>query len=291
MIIATHNGPFHADDVFAIAILKLIYPDAEVIRTRDETLLTQADMRVDVGVKYDPSTNDFDHHQGAPLRENGIPYASAGLVWKHYGEQLIDKELLDRIDKRLFQGMDATDNGVAFPLLNDSIEPYTMSSMVDAFNPQWNENQAQDHFSQAVELAQRIIKREIIRVQSHQAADNIVREALQKYEDEEYFVLEQYVPWKKIAIDESDKLFCVHPGTDGNWNAVAVTVKSGSFENRLDFPKAWAGFRDEELAKASGVQDAVFSHYNRFICVAKSREGAIKFVKQALLSQEEHNTK
>ena len=54
MIIATHDFDFHTDDVFAIALLKLIYPDATIVRTRDITLLKKADMRVDVGRVLQP---------------------------------------------------------------------------------------------------------------------------------------------------------------------------------------------------------------------------------------------
>ena len=61
--IATHNGRFHSDEVFAIAILKKFYSNIEIIRTRDKKLLSQADIRVDVGGRYDSKTGDFDHHQ------------------------------------------------------------------------------------------------------------------------------------------------------------------------------------------------------------------------------------
>ena len=48
MKIATHSGNFHADEVTAVAILKLIYPKAKVIRTRDEKKLNETNIRVDV---------------------------------------------------------------------------------------------------------------------------------------------------------------------------------------------------------------------------------------------------
>ena len=36
MKIAVHEGKFHADDVFAAAILTLVFPKIKIIRTRDE---------------------------------------------------------------------------------------------------------------------------------------------------------------------------------------------------------------------------------------------------------------
>ena len=90
MKIVTHNAKFHTDDVFAVATLLILYPGAEVIRTRDESIIKMADIVVDVGQVYDAGNNRFDHHQvgGAGKRENGIQYASFGLVWKKFCEIL-----------------------------------------------------------------------------------------------------------------------------------------------------------------------------------------------------------
>ena len=87
MRVATHPGTFHADDVFAVAVLSLVHDDLEIVRTRDDARVAAADVRVDLGGRSDPSTGDFDHHQrgGAGERENGIWYASFGLVWREFG--------------------------------------------------------------------------------------------------------------------------------------------------------------------------------------------------------------
>ena len=84
--IVTHSGRFHADDLFATAImLEYLDGEAEVIRSVDPKVIEKADYVLDIGRVYDPSKNRFDHHQGtAGARSNGISYASAGLVWKHF---------------------------------------------------------------------------------------------------------------------------------------------------------------------------------------------------------------
>ena len=120
-VIATHDGSFHADDTMAIAILARVFNDlnlSRVIRTRRPELLAEADLRVDVGGRYDPLTEDFDHHQvddvsrlcraggkaefaitdsdtgepqrfAIPLSCSRIPYAACGLVWRTYGGPLL----------------------------------------------------------------------------------------------------------------------------------------------------------------------------------------------------------
>ena len=50
MKIVTHNAKFHTDDVFAVATLLVLYPDAKIIRTRDEALVKTADIVVDVEI-------------------------------------------------------------------------------------------------------------------------------------------------------------------------------------------------------------------------------------------------
>ena len=50
--IATHNGSFHADDVFGVAVLRLLHPGATLLRTRDAALIAAADYAVDVGGEW-----------------------------------------------------------------------------------------------------------------------------------------------------------------------------------------------------------------------------------------------
>lgn len=42
--LGTHSGKFHADDVMATAILKLLVGDIKVTRTRDEDILRKLDL-------------------------------------------------------------------------------------------------------------------------------------------------------------------------------------------------------------------------------------------------------
>src|SRR3989338_5197622 len=92
--IITHDGKFHADDVFAVATLLLILrresPSVSIVRSRDSALVARADFVIDVGGQYNEEKNRFDHHQigGAGERKNGIPFAAFGLVWKKFGEAL-----------------------------------------------------------------------------------------------------------------------------------------------------------------------------------------------------------
>src|SRR3989344_5092065 len=148
LTIVTHNSHFHADDVFAVATLLLLLEkdhEINVVRSRDQAVIAEADYVVDVGGVYDPDKNCFDHHQtgGAGKRENPIPYASFGLVWKKYGEQLCgSQEIADYIDQVLVQPIDALDNGLVISKkLFADIRMYDVGDFLNAFLSTWKEEQ------------------------------------------------------------------------------------------------------------------------------------------------------
>ena len=90
--LVTHSGGFHADELLSSVILTRLFPDATVLRSRDKALITPAEGRIiyDVGGDFDAEAGIFDHHQRPnPLREDGQPYSSFGLIWAHYGHDYL----------------------------------------------------------------------------------------------------------------------------------------------------------------------------------------------------------
>lgn len=163
--VAVHDGMMHADDVFSIAIIKILNPHIEVIRTRDVGELLDAGMRVDVGGKYNPDTYDFDHHLDDvdPPRHpefrwrgetrEGPRYSGVGLVWKHYGKECIqrvlsDKDLKPLTDKQLNElhgrmtqtitgPIDIEDNGEQreyFGLNQSKFRPLTINAIIQSLS-------------------------------------------------------------------------------------------------------------------------------------------------------------
>ena len=63
--LVTHSGGFHADELLSSVILTRLFPEAQLIRTRDEAMITPSPDRIiyDVGRDYDASAQIFDHHQ------------------------------------------------------------------------------------------------------------------------------------------------------------------------------------------------------------------------------------
>jgi uncharacterized UPF0160 family protein len=283
MLVATHPGNFHADDVFAVAVLRLALGPVQLVRTRDEDRIAAADVRIDVGGRSDPATGDFDHHQrgGAGERPNGIRLASFGLVWRAYGEQLAgDAEAAQAIDERLVQGVDANDTGqtIVKSLVGD-VRSMTVSGVVAAMNPAWDEaltgEEEDARFEQAVALATGILEREIGGARAFRRAQDLVRAAIARADDPRIVELDRNMPWREAVVTGApDALFVLYPKTDG-WALQAVPKELGAFANRRNLPAAWAGHSGDDLAAVTGVPDAVFAHTAGFYASARSREGIL----------------
>ena len=237
--IATHNGNFHADDVFSIAALKSIFPSFKLIRTRDLELIAKADMVIDVGGEYDSDTDRFDHHQrgGAGGRENGIPYSSFGLIWQKYGLQICqgNKDVAKAVDAGLVSTIDAIDCGH----VKGVSEGISLSQTIGMFNPTWQEDSHFDTcFNEAVDFASRVLTRFIASANGGISAKAIVAEAIDNAQDPRVIVLEKYTPWKRTVHALSEEaLYMVYPAQSGEWRIQTVPVEPGSFEDRKSLPK------------------------------------------------------
>ena len=284
--IVTHNGNFHADDVFSIAALKNIFPSFKLIRTRDLKLIAKADIVIDVGGEYDANTGRFDHHQrgGAGERENGIPYSSFGLIWQRYGLEICEgnQKLADSVDTNLVSTIDAIDCGH----VEGVSEGISLSQTISMFNPTWQEDSHFDTcFDEAVDFASRVLTRFIASTNGGLSAKSIVAKAIENAEDPRVIVLEKYTPWKKTVHALSEEaLYMVYPAPTGQWRIQTVPVEPGSFEDKKSLPKEWAGLSDEALKEVTGIDDAMFCHNGLFIAGAESFESTMKMASMALSS-------
>jgi uncharacterized UPF0160 family protein len=292
MKIFTHSGNFHPDEVLGTAALRLLFPDAEIVRTRDIKTLEEKDREdivLDVGLKYVPEENRFDHHQegGAGKRENGIPYASFGLIWKAYGERIAgSKRAADAIEEKLVLAIDADDNGVdTFQKASKHFKPYLLEAALISFLPTWKEKDKSidDAFLNAMAMAQVILKREIVKAQSFIDGEGEVEKAFQKAEDKRIVILDNNYSWRDVIAKHPETLFVImNDGKQTTWAVSAVRKDGVTFQSRKLFPESWAGKTGSALAEVTGVPDANFCHNGRFIVVANSRDGALKLAQMAV---------
>ncbi|MGH4120133.1 MYG1 family protein [Clostridium sp.] len=288
--LGTHSGKFHADDVMATAILRLLLGDIKVTRTRDENILSGLDFVYDIGL------GEFDHHQlNKEIRENNVPYAACGLVWREFGLRVIQKfnsefdeddiiSIFDYVDKNILQGIDATDNGID---IKSEIRVATISDIIQSFNPAWDSTSSKDEaFEEAVGYATEIIKRIISRQVSVIKARVIVNEAFQNRDIKEIVVLKNGCPWLQqlLKIDVNIEVLFVISPDDNNVEYKIQTVKKtpDTFEARKDLLESIRGKSSEEINSIIKIDDAIFCHKAGFIASAKSVESALKIAELSI---------
>ncbi|GLH06119.1 UPF0160 protein MYG1, mitochondrial [Gryllus bimaculatus] len=327
--IGTHNGTFHCDEVLACYMLKQLpaYKNAEIIRTRDQTVLDSCDIVVDVGGEFDTSRHRYDHHQREfnesmnslnPAYPWKTKLSSAGLVYYHFGHNIIkamlpdcDEDSINATYKQVYeyfiQEIDGIDNGV--PMFDG--EPHyrittNLSSRVANLNPAWNSpnRDETDGFYKALELVGEEFKDRITyKATVWWPARSLVRDALNNrykaHESGEIMIFDNdtFCPWKEhlfdleaeTKIDPNIKfvLFCDR----GVWRVQAVPVAVGSYICRVFLWKDWHGLRDDELVKVSGIDGCVFVHGTGFIGGNKTKEGALEMATQSLKKQAEEDAK
>ena len=314
MLIVTHGGKFHADDAWAVATLKVLYPDAGLVRTRDPAIIATADFVIDVGGIWDPATGRFDHHQKgfSGARQSGVPYASAGLVWRDYGARCVAalaethtgqglsddaaQQIAYAIDNDVVQYLDLSDVGAA----KNAPGGYGLSAVVSGYNPNWLDEERLgygeaadayrlEQFRRAMQFLTDVMANSVkYRVGAALAVEQ-VRNAEVLEGGRLLYLKNGALPWTAVVRKEMPKVLFVisHNLNEQRYMLHTVPVSAESFDARADLPAEWAGLRDADLAAVTGVADAGFCHNGRFIAAARSYDGIYLMALQALKAVEE----
>ena len=322
--IATHNGSFHADDVFGVSVLMAIKggkgtPGLKLIRTRDPELIAKADYAVDVGGIWDPATGRFDHHQKGfdGRRPSGVLYASAGQVWAAHGEQFVlglvaqaprsatpcdvtseeAAAVAKAIDDDLVQYLDMADTGAAssapgFYGLSMLLSSFNLTGADERYYRTKTDTMVDRAKYEAFMRACQVMTTLLTNI-AHDKLDklrsaDLVRNS-ERVDDGRILILKDAgLSWFDVVCYEMpDVLFVLYPdSSDQQYQLRTVPVQPDSFKARKDLPRAWAGLRNEDLAKVTGVADAVFCHNSVFIGGAKSLDGVLQMARLALANQE-----
>lgn len=296
-ICVTHNGAFHADDLFATAVLSILNDgNIKIIRTRDVAMMEKGDYVYDVGGENDPERNRFDHHQrgGAGARDNGIPYSSFGLIWKKYGEVICgDKEVAMYIDRKIIMPVDAIDNGMDVSRsLISRVSDYNISSILKAFYPTWKEDKSDIDviFENEVKKLIPLLQREIKVAQDEVEGKKLIIENYNNSSDKRIIILSK--PFHRYLVRDvlpnfEEPIYYICPsGHSDEWKVETVSINPETMESRKLFPESWRGLMDgsKELKELTGVDDVFFCHKSGFLVHVKSKEGAIALANKALIS-------
>lgn len=299
LVIGTHNGLFHSDEVVACAILCLTNSDKHIhiLRSRDQSMLNLCDICVDIG------GGTYDHHQAGfnKARKNNIKYASAGLVWKDFGKQLIKQFLVNYFndthcdlnyifklfDNEFILPVDCEDNGCSTNLEH-------CFKFISSFLPLWfelNDNESNKQFAKALSTTIIILKEELKTTIGKVVSEELVLENWHNQNYSENSILElpsQAIEWLETVINinasikDSHINFVIFPYPNGGWAAQCVPPSlENKFGQRVPFPKKWAG-QTKNLPIISGIAGATFCHNGCFFIRATDKESIVKMCELAL---------
>ncbi|WP_047456395.1 MYG1 family protein [Rhizobium rhizogenes] len=296
--LVTHSGGFHADELLSSVILTRLFSQARIVRSRAPEWITPGADRIiyDVGGKYDAAERIFDHHQrGAPLRDDGQPYSSFGLIWKHYGRDYLAafglpeahiEALHTSFDNSFVLPVDLVDNGALSPSVAGQLAGLTLPALLETLKPVFDETdpKAEDRgFQSALAIARSFVEARIGQSAAKLRAEALVHQAIVETGEGRILELPMGMPFRPAIVKAGADhlLFVVHP-RDKDWCLTGIRRADQGFELRADLPAAWAGLTNGELEVVCGVEGASFCHNGRFIAAAKTREAALAMAELAV---------
>ncbi len=299
----THSGQFHADDIFSTALLNLYFkkkePNTKVKckRSIKKEDIDKADIVYDIGLIYNPKKLRFDHHQNDTglIRSNGIPYAAFGLLFKHFGHELISlisgeknkkvlAEIFDIVEKKLIQHIDAMDNGTStYKQLFKGVDIITIDNYFRMYKfvaGSDDMKKIDKNFFELVKFSEPILENIINYATERQKEKALGQKAYNKAKDKRIIICDRFYSYNFNEFPEP--LIVVYPDLRNNWSAKNVQTGEDMYDARFYFPESWRGLVDEDLERACGVKGAKFCHTSGFLCVNETKEGSMEMVMLAM---------
>ncbi|MBN1914997.1 MAG: MYG1 family protein [Parachlamydiales bacterium] len=280
--VGTHDGPFHADEVCACALLwkyRLIECD-KIFRTRDKKILSHCEFLCDIGNIYDPSRKRFDHHQ--------IDYkgnkSSAGMILSYLRDQkIISGSLYDYFNRSLIKSVDAYDVGE----VDLQEESCTFSDVIANFLPIEYEAAADVEkaaFFSALDFTYAHLERLEKRFYYLEKCKETVRDVMAV--SNRLLVFDKAIPWEEAFFsldgDRHPAEFLIMP-SGIHWKLRTIPPSFAKrMQMRRSLPLEWGGLREEDLRNASGIPGAIFCHKNLFISIWETKEDALKAYKYVM---------
>lgn len=262
MKIITHNGIFHADEIFAITIIKQIWNITQIIRTRDKSIIDAGIQDndciiVDVGRIFDVSKFCFDHHQ-----DENLP-SSAGLLWDTLGWIVSgnNRTIEKNIRTNLIQAIDMWDTNKddihqRFSEFNNS-GMMNISILIKGFNRDPTDDEEQlKQFYLALDMASSILENAIAIAKANLEDLNTWNN--RKQLDNGVLIFDKYCTvWRaKVKEENLECYFAVLPNPEG--------YMISAFDTNI------------RKLPAISHEDLKFLHNGKFLAVFKTKESAIE---------------
>ena len=266
--IVTHDGVFHAHDVFACAMLQGGFDC--IIRTRDSEIIEKlgnidGNIVIDVGEKAEGRFLDHHQYQGYRDLESMFPESVLKCMTP---SQIRVLESVARLD------CGEHDMDIA-------------TTAISSFNPQWDEPRTADSyniaFKKAMKAATSILatpevwievadnKRRFEESKDH--AQCYVLDRIFQTGESGYIVLDYGMPWMETVLKQNQKKYeidyIVFPDPSNGWRVRIVPTDFNSFDLRTHYD-------------FTGFDGCFFQHRAGFIAGFNTKEQAVKAVEMAV---------
>jgi len=277
IILKTHDGVFHADDVMSTALLEIFLErlfsknkdEIVVIRSRAPIPEESEDSPFPV-IIYDTGNGKFDHHfQGFSTKhDSGVLMSSLGLLWANLGFDICHHMIADgladsiaeaaaakaynKVEKDFVEPIDLTDN------FGQKSNPNTVSWLISSANNSVPKGDAQEEaFINVVNMMKELLSSAISR-SARNAVSEVEASNIADASKDDYVVLEEGKFISAALFDGTHVKYVIAaaPDKSGNWNLLAVNSNVVPIY-----------FSQEEM------EGCVFCHVRRF-CAAFSTKGA-----------------
>jgi uncharacterized UPF0160 family protein len=289
--IYTHNGKFHADDVFAVAAAKLAGFGPNIIRVKElpENFSSEnGDVAIDIGRCHNPANSIFDHHQKGG-NDDGL--AAIGKFWNAYGVIICygSKIISKRVWDVLLQWINDSDIGKTdWNHSTNGRLPISASGLIEMMNPPtYTPDTVVDvKFSLAVTAAAAIIIGAIEQAEIYKEMYKVVNNATYHF-NKKVMQLSTNGQWQEYIFEQelNGVLYVIYPSDRGGFHLKCVPDKLGSFGKRKSLPKEWSGLKGEELSKITNVPSTdsiLFCHPDLFVAGAETLENVLALAELAV---------
>ena len=161
----THDGIFHADDVFSSALIQLLIDDNTIYPKRLGTMNIPENFE---GIVYDIGGGEFDHHKDDSLNRyypdlndgrGTIKLCSFGLLWDTFAEEAYGIDTKSRV-LDFVKDIDEYDSR-GYNLIQSSTS--SISRIISCYNMAWDDESgnSDEAFKEAVDIARSILKHKI----------------------------------------------------------------------------------------------------------------------------------
>ena len=182
--------------------------------------------------------------------------------------------------------IDARDNGIRITLVNQfGVIDHRTSNAIYNFNNTSQEDTSLSikQFEKALGFAKEIIQREIAWSKSMIEGERETEKAIKDQNEPQILILDKNLEWQEAVSKFKNIKFVVYKHRNNkDWCVQSGRDDIENYIDRANLPLEWAGLRNDELEKISGIKGAVFVTNAGWYGSARTKNAALEMAERAL---------